>query len=176
MACPATRSTNGSLFRLRSRHSSLLITVGFTARASAASAASSAIDLGIAELVADHQHIDVARCFVSGSSQRAVDERGHDLARKRLQHTPDRFHGADSLQHQTVELREDRRLPIRLVQLLVSLLHDRNDPDSREALELAMHGAGPAPCEADQLPAVKAPVGLAEQQAQQRLLHGREER
>jgi hypothetical protein len=75
-----------------------------------------------------------------------------------------------------MELREHRGVVAGLVVLLISLAHDADESRSCQSLKLTMNGARAAPGQADELRTLKAPLRLPKQQAEDALLHGREQR
>src|SRR6185436_4575337 len=108
-------------------------------------------------------HIDVAQSRVCPLGDRAIHEGSVHVLPERCKGFFQRAYEADRLDHQAVELGEDRRIAIGLIVLLVSHSCGRYQPALSEANQLAMYRAGAGTCQLDDLGAPKAAFRLAEE-------------
>jgi len=89
----------------------------------------------------DHEQVDVALAGRPTRRQGPEDEGERDAVAQRLERIPKHVHQPGCLEHQTLEFREDRGLPVGAVKNLVATRAASENPGVLEGLQLPLHGA-----------------------------------
>jgi len=122
-------------------------------------------DIGKREVIANHHDSHIASGGFSSRRHRAKDEADADAVCDTFQSPSYSLGCSEGLANNTVKIREDWTLPIRLKVNLTSFHRSSEYPGPRKAFQISLYGAGPKPYCLDDSALIESFVRTSEKQS-----------
>ena len=129
------------------------------------------IEIGVIQVVADHDEVDIALSGVESLRYRSVYEGALDRTGVWLERPLDRLGQADGLFDQTAQFLENRGRRVRSVVLLLADAFDRHETAPCQLRQFALDRAHPGADASHDLRRVEAAFGVVEDEREDALLN-----